>query len=342
MNTLSLHIERLLLSHNCVVVPHFGAFVTLASAATRVEHEELFFPPLRIVRFNPNVVEDDGLLVSDVKRQCRCSEAEAKHTIQAMVLNLRQQLLADGEVDFGSIGRFSQDDDGRVAFAACQAGAVTPCYFGLDAFCMPRLKAGSLRAKNRQAHATASATSGTDNRHITIRVNRRLLRYAVVAAAAILVCFTFNSPLPPHDTPTPQVATITLPSSTLPALSVSVEPTGDAASMDAATVADAVATTDIAEVAAAGADDDMAVEDEPTSHGSYCIVLASAVSQRNGDDYVARLLKRGYTNARVYDNGRIRRVVLDGFATEAEANSANAALHRQGREFASTWVLDMQ
>ena len=55
MKELSLHIERLLLQHDCVVVPHFGAFVARDTVATHSDQEEIFFPPSRLVRFNPEI-----------------------------------------------------------------------------------------------------------------------------------------------------------------------------------------------------------------------------------------------------------------------------------------------
>ena len=49
------------------------------SASTRVEGEELFFPPLRVVRFNPNLTEDDGLLVESVRSASHHNTTDAKH-----------------------------------------------------------------------------------------------------------------------------------------------------------------------------------------------------------------------------------------------------------------------
>lgn len=334
MNALSHHIECLLLDHPCVVVPQFGAFVTMGSPSVRVEHEALFFPPLRVVRFNPNVLEDDGLLVQSVRSEMNCSESEAKYHVQSLVLHLRQKLLAEGQVDFGSIGVFSQDEDGHVAFSSCQAGAVTPSYFGLDAFSMLRLSEIQHKRKPRKA-VHRPETSPHESHFITIRISRRALRRTLMAAAVILVSVLFYNPVAQKVVP-PQEATI-LPTpvavSATPAEAKSAKPlapTKPAAEPARKTVQPAAPVAAEAPKAEATA-----------SLSPYCIVLASAVSQRNAENFVERLQKQGYKNARIYNNGKMNRVILDGYASEADAARSNAELHKQSKDFATSWVMKL-
>lgn len=342
MNELSRYIERLLLAHDCVVVPQFGGFVTMATHATREETEGLFFPPIRVVRFNPDLMEDDGWLLADVREQRRCSESEAKRHIQHMVLNLRQQLLADGQADFGSIGLFTQDEDGRVSFSPCQAGVITPAYFGLDAFAMPKLTAAQRSGKNRAAQQQALEEKQEGNStHITIRISRRGLKNALAAAAIIVLCALFSSPV--DDASQSNQATL-LPSSptveatqTKPAAPTSAVKPAPAATAEKAPVAEAApaATTPAATAEPAPAAKPAA--QAPTA--KYCIVLASDVSLKNANNYVKVLQDRGFADARVYNNGKMNRVVLGNFQTENEAYNMNAKLHRTSSEYASTWVL---
>ena len=316
MNELSRHIERLLLAHDCVVVPQFGGFVTMATYATREETEGLFFPPFRVVRFNPDLMEDDGWLLADVREQRRCSESEAKRHIQHLVLNLRQQLLADGQADFGSIGLFTQDEDGRVSFSPCQAGVITPAYFGLDPFAMPKLTAAQRSGKHRTAQQQAlEEEQRNSSSHITIRISRRGLKNALTAAAIIVLCTLFSSPV--DDARQSNQATL-LPST--PAVEVAhPAPSAEARS----TVSPSNSSPAV----------------QPAPAAKYCIVLASDVSLKNADRYVKLLQERGFTDARVYNNGKMNRVVLGNFQTENEAYNMNAKLHRTSTEYASTWVL---
>ena len=323
MNTLSHHIECLLLRHDCVVVPQFGAFITMDNASARVDSEDLFFPPLRVVRFHPNVKEDDGLLVESLRVSMRQNATEAKRTVQRMVLDLRQQLLADGQVDFGSLGLFSQDEDGRVTFEPCQAGAVTPAYFGLDAFVMPRLSALQRRALDAKQKETVAADADS---HITIRLNRRSLRYVAATAAAILVGLLFSSPVTERESQSQQASIVTIdtPKATT-ARPVVVAPVVDEVPNPDPQTSEVqpVQETDTA---------------QPQEEGGFCIVLASDVSQKNAEAFVQRLQKKGLENVTILP-GKVRRVVIDGFATESEAYNRNADIHRMGGDFAYSWVM---
>lgn len=341
MNNLSRHIEYLLLTHNCVVVPQFGAFVTRMNEASRTETENLFFPPKRVVRFNPDVLEDDGLLVGVLSALHQCPISEAKRMVQAMVLDLRQQLLADGQVDFGSIGVFTQDEDGHVTFEPCEAGAVTPSLYGLDPFMMKKISS-TLRqdsAKGRHLRSLRHRTADHEP-HITIRISRRAIRYAMLSAAAILVCVLFASPLDLMKTNRTEQASIVPTTKVEPSQktamskTLTAQPTNNGAQpVVAVQAAEAKSTETIATPAQTTA--------KAESSKGYCIVLASNISQKNAERYQSDLQARGYSNATIHDNGKMLRVVIPGFATEEEANTFNSEMHHKSREFASTWVMKL-
>lgn len=78
MERLSIHIEYLLLRHDCVVVPGFGAFINARSEA-RVDSESgQVYPMMREVRFNSALVHDDGLLAGSFARKYRVPFAEGR------------------------------------------------------------------------------------------------------------------------------------------------------------------------------------------------------------------------------------------------------------------------
>lgn len=352
MNILFDHIEHLLLNHPCVIVPQFGAFVTMECASTRAEGEEVFFPPLRIVRFNPDLVADDGLLVKSVRETYRLNEGEAKRKIQKAVLDLRQQLLADGQVDFGSIGLFSQDEDGHVSFAACQAGIVTPQFFGLDAFAMSKLSSRQRANTKLQVQRTLPEEE-SDRHNITIRISRKLVRYVAATAAAIILGVLFSVPVNEYT----QQASV-FPSET--ASKPAAAPVAPKQAKAKAKVAQPSSETRLSESAnspsrisnspsqventpsqVSNAPSQMVKKAEEKKLEGYCVVLASNVSQRNADRYVADLQQRGYSNASVYDNGKMLRVVLTGFTDESQAATEKTRLNKLSKEFASAWVMQI-
>ena len=376
MKTLSLHIERLLLHHDCVVVPHFGAFVVRDNSATRSDAENIFFPPSRIVRFNPDIVDDDNLLVSAVRHERRCNTADAKHAIQEMVLNLRQQLLADGQVDFGTIGLFTQDEDGALAFSACQAGVTTPRYYGLDPFTMPRLAIVQATRKPRRTSAQL-LRDRADSDHITIHLSRRVLRNTAAAAAIALLCTLFSSPFQlddirrqqasvlttqhnvtlapartndhtttvtpkPHTaTPNPHTAITEAPATHSQALEAVSHPANVA--QPQADIATTPASSPLCcNTVAAPAKAPVQPTHSPSlKDNNFCVVLASNVSRKNAQAFVFRLHDMGYTHARLHDNGNILRVIIDGCATESDAAKLAHQIHQHGAEFAAAWVMKL-
>lgn len=347
MNTLSHYIECLLLHHDCVVVPQFGAFITMDNESSRVESEDLFFPPLRVVRFHPDLTEDDGLLVESMRVAMHQSAIESKRKIQLMVLELRQQLLADGQVDFGSLGLFSQDEDGHVTFEPCQAGAITPAYFGLDAFVMPRLSA--LQRRSLDVARKERVAEQEDEGHITIRLNRRKLRYVAATVAAVLVGLLFSSPVT-ETMNQPQQATImpsdapktvvTQPVEAMPAETNLAEATAVETKLVEAEPVVAPVPTVTPQISEAQPHKEVVAEPIREVSG-YCIVLASDVSKKNADNFAIKLKSLGFEQVRVVEKGKYRRVVIGNFATLQEAADRNAEIHRRGGEFAASWVLKL-
>ena len=58
-------IGNLLLRNNCVIVPSFGGFVAKQTSATIDYKNGVMLPPRKSVLFNRQLVNSDGLLVSE-------------------------------------------------------------------------------------------------------------------------------------------------------------------------------------------------------------------------------------------------------------------------------------
>jgi cell division septation protein DedD len=342
MNPLYQHIEHLLLRHDCVIVPHFGGFVAQDAAARYVETEQLFFPPVRLIRFNSDLTIGDGLLLNHICKFYGYDESDGKRAIQTMVHQLRGQLLSDGIVDFGSLGIFSQNDDGDIEFSACQAGATTPMLYGLDAFSIPRL---SERSLSHKAKRRALPRSIDDKPIWTINISRRTIRRALTTAAVILAVALFAVPidmLRRHRIQTASVFPTTTMSVEAKDARQEVQAPADAASTKTnsseAPVAPALKQAESTSTSDAAPS---TVETTKKSGPSYAIVFASNISKNNAERYVAELAGKGIGGAKVMDNGRVVRVVVDGITTETEAYNQVRELHAMGSEFADVWVLKL-
>jgi len=81
---------------------------------------------------------------------------------------------------------------------------------------------------------------------------------------------------------------------------------------------------------------------EPVQQTSqYCIVMASAISKRNADNYAATLRQQGYNNPRVMTSNNMVRVVVGNYGTESEAYQVAETMRRSSEEFGSVWVLKL-
>ena len=62
------YISQLLYRYQCVTVPGFGAFLTEIQSAQWVESANSFYPPKKLISFNTNIKNNDGLLANHIAR----------------------------------------------------------------------------------------------------------------------------------------------------------------------------------------------------------------------------------------------------------------------------------
>jgi septal ring-binding cell division protein DamX len=70
-------------------------------------------------------------------------------------------------------------------------------------------------------------------------------------------------------------------------------------------------------------------------------VLASAVTEKNADEFIERLKKNGYKEAKKYKKGSMLRVIYSGFASEGEARTQLKKL-RSYEAFEQAWIYEMK
>ena len=103
MIQLERHIEILLLSNDCVIVPDFGGFMAHYVCARYDEDENLFLPPLRTLGFNPQLRLNDSLLAQSYIEAYDISYPEAIRRIADEVKELKQHINEHGEYEFNDI-----------------------------------------------------------------------------------------------------------------------------------------------------------------------------------------------------------------------------------------------
>ena len=131
------HIEILLLSNDCVIVPGFGGFMAHHVEARYDDRDELFLPPLRTLGFNPMLTINDSLLVQSYVEAYDISYPEALSRIEEEVKALEREIRETGFYEINNIGVISLNEEGHYLFSPCEAGILTPQLYGLYSFSFP-------------------------------------------------------------------------------------------------------------------------------------------------------------------------------------------------------------
>ena len=372
------HIEILLLSNDCVIVPHLGGFMTHHVEARYDERDNMFLPPMRTLGFNPQLNINDSLLVQSYIEAYDISYPEALQRIDDEVNELRQHLENEGSYELNDIGVLALNDEGNLVFTPCEAGILTPALYGLSSFEMEALK--TVTPVVRQPETTVEPDEQPTAQIVSIdsdeepetevemedeeeeeeadddviRIKYSWIRNAVAVAAILLAVFILA--LPTGKTEMMQRTISNLNNGLLFGMmsedtnmskinisrseecGVRSEDTQKADSI-AKSVAEAQSVADSAAVSSATGN--------LTPHSSlhtpqktYCIVLASYVSMRNANAYVDQLKKMGFEDSEVFVRNNVTRVIYGHYQSENDAYNDLRRFHRK-TETAEAWVMPL-
>jgi hypothetical protein len=134
------YIAQLLYRYQCVTVPGFGAFLTEIQSAQWVETANSFFPPKKLISFNANLKNNDGLLANHIAQSEKTSYDYAVSAIQYEVLSWRKALEANGTFTIKNIGDISLNADGNLVFTPIDQTNYLSSSFGLTSFVSPIVK----------------------------------------------------------------------------------------------------------------------------------------------------------------------------------------------------------
>ena len=227
------HIEILLLSNDCVIVPGFGGFMAHHVDTRYDGTDNMFLPPLRTVGFNPQLTMNDSLLVLSYVETYDMSYPEALRRIEDEVAEIRQTLENEGKYEVDNVGILSLNEDGNIEFEPYEAGILTPDFYGLGGFDMmpvAQLTAGEEANANKAAKnkTTTPAAESKPNANLVempakpmqkekeaavnnsvfinddeeeetsaefISIRKSWLRNLAAACIAIIAFFTISTPL---------------------------------------------------------------------------------------------------------------------------------------------------
>lgn len=134
------YIAQLLYRYQCITVPGFGAFLTEIQSAQLVESSNSFFPPKKMISFNANLKNNDGLLANHIAQTEKTSYEYAVSAIQYEVFNWKKALQENGIFSVKNVGNFSLNADKNLIFTPYDQANYLTDSFGLSAFVSPMVK----------------------------------------------------------------------------------------------------------------------------------------------------------------------------------------------------------
>lgn len=376
MIELAQHIEALLLENDCVIVPGLGGFVAHYAPATRVEEENIFLPPTRIIGFNPQLKMNDGLLVQSYMSVYGTNFSDATKIVEREVDELIAALHEEGKVDLPNVGEVRYTIYDTFDFAPYDNKITTPYLYGLDAFEMQELSALEKPKTEKDTFSLVPATTPKEKRTFAVRFNRAYLTNAAAVAAVIILSFFFSTPIENTEVIEENYATL-LPDELFekiekqslaitPIVLKQNTPTRKTANKQTGTQKKVVAPVAVREVKVAK-EPTVSTETkakEQASHSvatttdapkqnvqpaaakpvvaapkrPYHIIIASVGTEKDAEAMAAQLVAKGFSGAKAIVGDGKMRVSIESCGTEVEAYQALARI-RENETYKNAWVL---
>ncbi len=127
-------IADLLYEHRSVIIPDFGGIVGIYQSA-QVDHiQGTMLPPSLALRFNENLVINDGVLISHIRKQYQLNLEDAQFVVRNHVEQLNKKLSRKEILVFPGIGRLYRDFENQLRFLQDSTN------YNTDAFGIPEIQ----------------------------------------------------------------------------------------------------------------------------------------------------------------------------------------------------------
>lgn len=189
VNVVLQHIEFLLSTHPCVIVPGLGAFIASDKEAAYNFETGQYDAPGRQYAFNASLDVSDGLLVMSVARSMNVEYENAQKIVSDTVNEIKNELYREGEFSFGRIGRLEISENGTLRFVTFEDDFLTPF-----AGWLPSVDVNIFTRKLRKKKNIITVTPYSEQEHKSHRL-RNFVRTAAGAVAAILIAIVVSTPI---------------------------------------------------------------------------------------------------------------------------------------------------
>ncbi len=314
---IEIYIAQLLYRYQCVTVPGFGAFLTEMQSSQLNQGTNTFSPPKKLLSFNIQIKNNDGLLANHIAQAEKTSYGFAVSAIAFEVLNWKKALEEHGVLIIKNIGQIVLNADKNLVFTPNDNKNYQSNSFGLSPFVSPIVKREIFERKIEKLEQTQNIEEHKEE----TRSSRPYLRYAAIFVLGLGITGSIGYPLYQNQIATQtliveskvqkkveskiQEATFFI-QNPLPAVTLSV---------------DTAATIEVIETKL-----------------PYHIIAGAFRSEANAKKAYNQLIKDGFPARMLGENKHGLYPVLYGsYATMAEAEKAQKEIHKG--ENPDAWIL---
>lgn len=174
------YISDLLYRYECVVIPDFGAFLTRQVSAEIDDDTHSFYPPRKVISFNEQLKDNDGLLAHYISGVEKMPYELALQKVIKKTKALKSYLAQGETLTFKNIGDISLNAEGRIAFEPASGPNYLTRSFGLSGFSSPEIKRETFRKTVENIEASTPIAFTPERRS-----SRSWFKYAAVAVIAL-------------------------------------------------------------------------------------------------------------------------------------------------------------
>jgi len=175
------YISQLLYRHQCVTVPGFGAFLTEIQSAHLHENTHSFYPPKKLISFNPHLKNNDGLLANHIATAEKTTYENAVASIESEVVIWKSILQVNERFTLKNVGELYLNSEKNMVFTPSENINYLKESFGLNSFVSPAVKRETYKLEAEIIEEKAPIIFTPEAR----AKSRPYLRYAAIFVLAL-------------------------------------------------------------------------------------------------------------------------------------------------------------
>ncbi|WP_194768235.1 SPOR domain-containing protein [Tamlana sp. I1] len=177
---LETYISDLLYRYECVTIPEFGAFLTQSVSATINADTNAFHAPKKVLSFNEQIQQNDGLLAHYIADVEKIPFEVANKKIAKRVRIIKSYLTQGETLTFKNIGDIVFNKEGKILFEPTYQLNYLTDAFGLSQFTTPAVTREVLKQEVEKIEKVIPIAVTPEKRQ-----SKPYLKYAAVALIAL-------------------------------------------------------------------------------------------------------------------------------------------------------------